>query len=99
MAFLRAKPAFPHRALILLAVAQASETLWSLSIAPAHDECLDHSSQGNAAERQKNAVAAYEEVLKTLGRPEPRSQLASRQIVRIRAGFDTGARFFFDCYP
>ena len=98
-AFLREKPTSPHRPLILFAVAQASETLWSLSIAPAHDECVDTSHRQNTAEKQKRAIAAYEALVKALGRPEPSSQFASRQIVRVRAGFDTGARYFFDCYP
>jgi hypothetical protein len=99
--FLEKHPNSPYRLDVQLAVAQAYETLWSLSQAPARTESEDEYStvepakyqEGAGAARQK-AIAVYETLLQT----SPHSDAAAyarRQLPRLKLGADTGQRRFY----
>jgi hypothetical protein len=97
-AYLRTRANSPYRQVVLVAIAQASETLWSLSIAPREDVCVDDSREGSEQKRLA-AIAVYEALALSTEGKDPINQIARRQIARLQAGYDTGARYFFDCYP
>ena len=76
---------------------EQDDTRWSLSIAPPRDFCAERSD--DAARFRQEAIDAYEVVLTIKAQSEGRNAYTRRQLRRLRAGYDTGARFFFDCYP
>lgn len=81
-----------------MAAAQASETLWSLSIAPIYDPCVDAFYREGAGAKRERAMQAYIEVIQLTNATDPQHRFARRHLRRLEAGFDTGARYFFDCY-
>jgi len=96
--FLREHPQTPHRPDILLALAQAYETWWSVSQAGANDEYVDPTRyQEGAADARQKAIQYYEQVL----RAAPASDHAAYvrlELPRLKLGLDTFQRRFFCVY-
>lgn len=102
--FLRQRPESPHRPLLLFGRALAADTIWSLTQAPPYDVCVGSSPpefdlRALAATRRDQAIAAYETTRSQLPPDDIRREFIERQLLRLRSGYDTGARFFFGCYP
>lgn len=97
-AFLTRNPGSRIRKPVLLSLAQAHETGWSLSLADPMDEYVEAASyQAEAAEHRRKAIAYYEEFLQS----DPDSSeaiLARPKLVRLRLGVDTAAREFYCIY-
>jgi hypothetical protein len=90
--FLEKHPNSPYRLDVQLAVAQAYETLWSLSQAPARTESEDEYSTVEPAKYQEGAGAARQKaiaVYETLVQTSPHSDAAAyarRQLPRLKLG-------------
>jgi len=99
--FLETHPNSPYRFDVQLAVAQAYETWWSLSQAPAGTESEDNYStvepekyqEGAAAARQK-AITGYEALVQTSPQSD-QAAYARRQLPRLKLGADTGQRRYY----
>jgi hypothetical protein len=95
----------PHRLDVQLAVAQAYETWWSLSQAPAPGQAQTEAEeaepdanpqqyQESAEAARQQAIARYEQFLQTA----PQSDYAAyarRVLPRLKLGIDTGQRRFY----
>jgi hypothetical protein len=109
-AFLDGHPLSPYRAFILFMMAQAAETRWSASLARGYEgdcaggpeddapEAVVQAWRGEQERRWARAVDAYRAVVAATDANELMHRVASQQLLRVRAGYDTGARHFFDCY-
>ena len=97
-AFLRANRETPLRAQVLLLLAQAYETWWSLSLASDRDEYADRRNyQSGALRARRNAIATYDELLQRYGRSQ-QADFARLALPRLSLGIDTGQRRFFCVY-
>ena len=97
-AFLRANRETPLRAQVLLLLAQAHETWWSLSLASDRDEYVDRRNyQSGALRARRNAIATYDELLQRYGRSQ-QADFARLALPRLSLGIDTGQRRFFCVY-
>jgi hypothetical protein len=96
--FLRAHPNTPLRSQILLFVAQAYETWWSLSLASANDDYADRRQyQDGASAARLKAVENYDELLRR-GDAGDLQVYARLALPRLRLGVDTNQRRFFCVY-
>ena len=93
--FLARHPATPHRAEMVLSLAEAYETWWSLSRAPASDDYVtaDHYREG-AATALRKAIQLYE----SLPPNEPPAVVARHRLPRLKLGIDTVQRRFYCIY-
>jgi hypothetical protein len=97
LARLRASPNRVTPAL-LLSLAQAYETWWSLSLAPDDEELVTRSDHASGAvDARREAIKWYERVMSDF--PYSReAERARRVIIQIRVGVDTGQRTYFAPY-
>ncbi len=97
-AFLKRNPGSRIRKPVLLSLAQAHETGWSLSLAGPTDEYVQAAPyEAGAAEHRRKAIAYYEEFLQ--GYPDSSEAILARsKLVRLRLGVDTAAREFYCIY-
>jgi hypothetical protein len=97
--FLKDHPQTPHRVEVLLALAEAYETWWSLSRAsPEKEIYADPSQYQDGAETARDqAIAYYEQVLRQAP-ADAAAAAARRQLPRLRLGIDTNQRRFFCVY-
>ena len=97
LARLRAHPARVSPGL-LLDLAQAYETWWSLSLAPDDEEMLTPSEHAPGADvAWREAIKWYERVISQF--PYSReADRARRVIIQLRLGIDTGQRLYFSPY-
>ena len=96
--FLQQHPRSRNRLEVLLNVAQAYETWWSLSKASGHDDYVEPANYQSGAEpaRQK-AIQLYQQLFQTaLGAPQ--AAHARQQLPRLKLGIDTLQRRFFCVY-
>jgi hypothetical protein len=103
VAFLQEHPKSPYQLHVQLDVAQAYETWWSLSQAPApgqdpaDEEGYDANPQqykdGAEAARQQ-AIARYEQLLQSAPQSDE-AAYARRQLPRLKSAIDTGQRRFY----
>jgi hypothetical protein len=84
---------------VLLALAEAYETWWSLSRAsPEKEIYADPSQYQDGAETARDqAIAYYEQVLRQAP-ADAAAAAARRQLPRLRLGIDTNQRRFFCVY-
>jgi hypothetical protein len=90
-------PESPYRLDVQLAVAQAYETWWSLSLAPKGEEHSDvpaASYQEGGSEARQKAIAEYEELVRTASESNY-AAYARRELPRLKLGIDTGQRHFY----
>ncbi|HEX2713157.1 MAG TPA: hypothetical protein VHM88_13240 [Candidatus Acidoferrales bacterium] len=95
--FLEQHPKSPYRLDVQLAVAQAYETLWSLSQAPTEEGYSDVEpakyQKGANAARQKS-IMYYEQILQAAPQSD-QAAYARRELPRLRLSVDTGQRRFY----
>lgn len=99
--FLEKHPNSPYRMDVQIAVAQAYETWWSLSQAPARNESeedystveADKYQEGGADARQK-AIVGYQALIQSAPQSD-QAFYARRQLPRLKLGVDTGQRRFY----
>ena len=97
-AFLRANPRTPLRAQILLVLAQAYETWWSLSLASDRDDYADRRKyQVGALSARERAIRVYDELAQQYARSQE-GDYARLALPRLHLGIDTGQRRFFCVY-
>ena len=99
--FLEKHPNSPYRLDVQIAVAQAYETWWSLSQAPARSESEEDYStvepdkyQEGGAEARQKAIAGYQALLQSAPQSD-HAFYARRQLPRLKLGVDTGQRRFY----
>ena len=95
--FLEQHPNSPYRLDVQLAIAQAYETWWSLSQAPAHEEDTHAEAakyQEGAAAAHEKAIALYESFLQSAPQSDS-AAYALRQLPRLKLGLDTGQRRYY----
>jgi hypothetical protein len=96
--FLRANRKTLRRPEILLLLAEAYETWWSLSVASDRDDYVDRRTyQSGALRARQMAIATYDELVRRYGRSE-QADYARLALPRVRLGIDTGQRRFFCVY-
>jgi hypothetical protein len=103
LSFLEQHSKSPYQSEVLLTVAQAYETGWSLSQAQATGreddwETVDPQKyqEGSEAARQR-AIASYERLLQTAPQSD-QAAYARRVLPRLKLGIDTGQRRFYCVY-
>jgi hypothetical protein len=97
LSFLQKRPKSAYRLDVQLAVAQAYETWWSLSQAPAGEEYSDvepRKYQEGAETARHEAIERYEQLLQTAA-PTEQAAYARRELPRLKLGIDTGQRRFY----
>jgi hypothetical protein len=96
--FLRARPNSPVRSQVVLLIAQAYETWWSLSLAGSNDDYADRRMyQDGAMPARLKAIENYDELLQR--RAAADLQVYARlALPRLRIGVDTNQRRFFCVY-
>jgi hypothetical protein len=98
-AYLAAHPKSSHRAQLLLQVAQAHETAWTVSQAAPDDEYATASSVGpeaGEAARQR-AISLYREILRDLPRSEAVVSTARESLPRLELGL-TNQQWKYFCF-
>jgi len=96
--FLQANRETPRRAPVLLLLAQAYETWWSLSLANDRDDYVDRRNyQSGALLARQKAITTYDELLRRYG-PSEQAAYARLVLPRLHLGIDTGQRRFFCVY-
>lgn len=98
-AFLASYPQSPVRLQVLLGVATAYETWWSLSFVPANDENFGHYPRRAENDRQKNAarlnaIARYQQI-RRIAPTSPYALFAARHLPWLRLSLNTGFRPWF----
>ena len=97
-AWLKGHPRATMAIAVMIDVAQAYETWWSLSLAPDDEELVtasDHREGSENARRQ--AIRWYVRIVRDF--PHSReAEHARRVLIQIRVGVDTGSRVFFSPY-
>lgn len=97
-AFLARRRRSPHRLEVLVALAQAYETWWSLSQASGRDTYVKRARyQEGAVAARKKAVSYYQRVLK-LAPKSVAAAYARLRLPRLKLQIDTNQRRFF-CLP
>jgi hypothetical protein len=96
--FLRERPNTPVRSQVVLLIAQAYETWWSLSLASSNDDYADRRMyQDGAMPARLKAIENYDELLQR--RDAADLQVYARlALPRLRIGVDTNQRRFFCVY-
>jgi len=94
----------PYQLDVQLAVAQAYETWWSLSLAPMPSQAptaeedsepvIYRQYQEGAEAARQQSIARYEQLLQTTP-PSDQAAYARRELPRLKLGFDTGQRRFY----
>lgn len=102
--FLEKRPNSPYQLDVQLAVAQAYETWWSLSLAPAPTTDLTEGEdsqpivyrqyQEGAETARQQAVTRYEELLRSAPQSD-QAAYARRVLPRLKQSIDTGQRRFY----
>ena len=96
--FLQQHPRGRHRPEILLNVAQAYETWWSLSKANGHDDYVEPANyQAGAEPARQKAIQLYQQLFQTAP-GSPQAAHARQQLPRLKLGIDTLQRRFFCIY-
>ncbi len=96
--FLKGRPRSPHHLDVLLVLAQAYETWWSISQASPEDEYVESTryQSGSAGAREK-AIETYRQ-LQDLAKESPTASYAARRVARLKLGIDTNQRRFYCIY-
>ena len=102
--FLEQHPKSPYQLDVRLAVAQAYETWWSISLPPIHGQAITAEEdsepvvyqryQEGAEEARQKAIAYYERLLQTAPQSD-HAAYARRVLPRLKLGIDTGQRRFY----
>ena len=97
-AWLKGHPRSPMAIAVMLDVAQAYETWWSLSLGPDDEELLTPSDHREGSENARlQAIRWYERFIGEF--PNSReAEHARRVLMQIQVGVDTGSRVFFSRY-
>lgn len=96
--FLRDRPRSPHRLDVLMAVAQAYETWWSLSQADTESEYAEPARYREGAEAALGkAIKAYEQIVRSTPN-SPQAKYARWRLPRLRLGVDANQRSFYCIY-
>jgi hypothetical protein len=93
--FLAGHPATPHRAELVLSLAEAYETWWSLSRAPSSD---DYVTAGQYRDGAETALRKAMQLYESLPPDEPPAIIARRRLPRLKLGIDTVQRRFYCIY-
>jgi hypothetical protein len=98
-AYLASHPASKYRSEILLMVAQAYETWWSLSKATRGEDYADPASYREGAQQaREKALQYYAEIAKLAAPGSDAALSVRRHLPRLKLGVDTGQRAFFCIY-
>jgi hypothetical protein len=102
--FLEQHPKSPYQLDVQLAVAQAYETWWSISLPPIPGQTVTAEKdseplvyqryQEGAEEARQKAIAYYEHLLQTASQSD-HAAYARRVLPRLKLGIDTGQRRFY----
>jgi hypothetical protein len=96
--FLRDHPQTSLQPRILLLLAQAYETSWSLSLAGDNDDYVNRRNyQAGAAVAHEKAIGLFEELLRLRNGGDP-AAYARLALPRLKLGIDTAQRRFFCIY-
>lgn len=96
--FLSEQPLTSHRLEIVMALATAYETWWSLSQASVQDNYVDPNRYHDGADvAYEKAMTYYKEGVR-LAPESDQAQAAKRILARMQLGIDTGSRGFFCIY-
>ncbi len=90
--FLGQNPDSHVRSKIILAIAEAHETGWSLSLASPEDAYVDNARYKSDAEsHRKQSIAYYERVIKE----NPKAVMIREKLKRLRLKLDTNSRAYY----
>jgi hypothetical protein len=103
--FLEKHAKSPYQLDVQLAVAQAYETWWSLSLAPIPSQApigeedsepiIYRQYQEGAEAARQQSIVRYEHLLQTAPQTDQAAAYARRELPRLKLGFDTGQRRFY----